>query len=173
MTPVEGRPGSSEPNVVGRVLSAHGVSGEVNVEVQSDVPGRFNPGQVLHIQGNPFRITESRQTRSDRVILKFHGLNARVAAQRLVGQWVTVPQTASPELPPGEYFHFQILGLLVFTEEGEELGQVTEILKTGSNDVYVVSGESGEILVPGLAEVIREIDLAQGRMVVRLMEGLR
>jgi 16S rRNA processing protein RimM len=79
----------------------------------------------------------------------------------------------APELPQGEYYHFQLIGLQVFTEEWETLGVVTEILRTGSNDVYVISGHGGDILVPALVDVIRKIDLAHGLMVVRLMEGLR
>jgi 16S rRNA processing protein RimM len=61
----------------------------------------------------------------------------------------------------------------VFTEEGEYLGRVREILETGSNDVYVVSGESGEVLIPALADVIQEVQVSEGVMVVWLMEGLR
>ena len=61
----------------------------------------------------------------------------------------------------------------VLTEDGEYLGQLQDILETGSNDVYVVSGESGEVLIPALADVIRDVQVTQGVMVVRLMEGLR
>ena len=76
-------------------------------------------------------------------------------------------------LEEGEYFHFQLLGLRVLTEEHEELGQITEILETGSNDVYVVSGPSGEVLVPALADVVREVRVNDGLMIVDLPDGLR
>ncbi len=76
-------------------------------------------------------------------------------------------------MPQGEYFHFQLLGLRVVTDDAEELGEITEIIETGSNDVYVVTGDTGQVLIPAIASVVREIDLAQGTMVVRLMEGLR
>jgi 16S rRNA processing protein RimM len=65
------------------------------------------------------------------------------------------------------------LGLRVFTEEGEDLGQLTDILETGSNDVYVVSGGQAELLIPALAEVVRKVQVAEGTMVVRLLPGLR
>ena len=91
----------------------------------------------------------------------------------MAGCWITVPETSAPELPEGEYFHFQLLGLRVFTEAGEELGRLSEILETGSNDVYVVSGPDGQILVPALSEVIQEIKLSEKIMVVRLPDGLR
>jgi 16S rRNA processing protein RimM len=90
-----------------------------------------------------------------------------------VGQWLTAPQDTSPQLPDGEYFHFQLLGLQVVTEEGEELGEVTEIIETGSNDVYVVSGGKEELLIPAIAEVVRDVNLTDQVMIVRLIEGLR
>lgn len=141
--------------------------------MSSDVPHRFNMGEVLHFGGSPYHVTSSTRLRRNQVILELEGLSTPEEAQRLVGQLVTVPATAAPSLPEDEYFHFQILGLRVRTEVGEELGQITEILPTGSNDVYVVSGERGEILIPAIAEVIQEINLADGIMVVKLLKGLR
>ena len=159
--------------VVGRVLGTHGTSGEIRVQVHSDVPHRFDAGEVLYLQEQPCRITSSVPFRSDQVILRFQGINTVAAAQTLVGQWLTAPETTAPLLPEGDYFHYQIIGLRTITEDGEELGQVREILATGSNDVYLVSDGSNEILIPAIGEVIREINLETGVMVVRLMEGLR
>jgi len=159
--------------IVGRVLRLHGISGTIRVEVSSDVPHRFNAGGLLFVAGTPYFVTSSRQLHQGQVILKLRDVGTPESAQSLLGQLVTVPQTASPQLPPGEYFHFQILGLRVCTEAGEALGRVTEILETGSNDVYVVSGEGGDILVPAIDEVIQEIDLVQRVMVVKLLDGLR
>jgi 16S rRNA processing protein RimM len=159
--------------VVGRILGAHGTSGEVRVRTYSDVPHRFNAGKVLYLESNPLQITSSIHSRSDQVILKLQNIDTLKAAQELAGQWLTAPpETASP-LSEGEYFHFQILGLRTVTEDGEELGEVTEIIETGSNDVYVVSGQKGEILIPAIAPAVRRIDLDRGVMVVRLLEGLR
>ena len=141
--------------------------------VLSDVPHRFSGGQVLYIRGHPYTISSSIQTSSRQVILKFHGVDSPGVAQGLVGEPVTVPETSVPTLPEGEYFHFQLLGLRVLTEKGEDLGRVREILETGSNDVYVVSADSGELLIPALVDVIRNVRLDQGVMVVRLPEGLR
>ena len=86
---------------------------------------------------------------------------------------MTTPQPAEIPLAPGEYFHYQLIGLAVGTEEGEELGTIREILETGSNDVYIVAGPSGDLLIPALAQVVLQVDLDAGRMVVRLMDGLR
>ena len=107
------------------------------------------------------------------MVLKFHGLDSLPEARALVGLEITVPQSDVPDLPPGEYFHFQLLGLTVVTEDGEELGVLGELLETGSNDVYVVSGGAGELLIPALEEVVLDVLLGQGTMVVRLPDGLR
>ena len=139
----------------------------------SDVASRFDVGQTLYIRGGPYRVDSSSRTSSKQVILKFREIGSYSEAQGLVGETVTVPEQSVPPLPEGEYFHFQLLGLRVLTEEGEDLGRVCEILETGSNDVYIVANDSGELLLPALADVVREVRVSEGLMVVRLPEGLR
>jgi 16S rRNA processing protein RimM len=77
-----------------------------------------------------------------------------------------------PVLEAGTYYQFQLIGMTVRTEEGTELGRIANILETGARDVYVVSGRRGEILLPAIEEVVREVDLAAGVMTVRLLPGL-
>lgn len=163
----------SQAVIVGRIVSAHGISGSVRVDVMSDVPHRFDVGQSLDIRGKSYPITLSTRTPNSQAILKFQGIDSSVAARDLVGESVTVSQVSIPLLREGEYYHYQLVGMRVLTEDGEYLGQVREILETGSNDVYVVSGESGEVLIPALVDVIREVQVTKGVMVVRLLEGLR
>ena len=139
----------------------------------SDVPNRFDAGQVLFVQTGPLTIVSSQPFRGGQVILSFADVNSSGEAQGLVGQHLTIPPSASPELPDGEYFHFQLLGLRVETTEGELLGKITEILETGSNDVYVVKGETGEVLIPALTGVITDVRVDEGVMLVTLPEGLR
>ena len=139
----------------------------------SDVPHRFDVGQSLTIRGKPYSIASSTRTPNSQVILKFQDVDSSDAVRDLVGEPVTVAEMSVPLLPEGEYFHFQLIGMRVLTEEGEYLGLVREILETGSNDVYVVSGESGEVLIPALVDVIRDVQVTEGVMVVRLLEGLR
>ena len=159
--------------IVGRVASAHGVSGGIRVNVLSDVPHRFDQGQTLHIGDRSYPITHSSLAPKGQVVLRLQDVDSVHAAKRLVGQSVTVPQSSVPPPREGEYYHFQLLGLKVLTDDGECLGRVREILETGSNDVYVVSGESSEVLIPALTDVILEVRLDQGCMVVKLPEGLR
>jgi 16S rRNA processing protein RimM len=169
----QGGPEDTDRVAVGWILGPHGTSGEVRVRVFSDVPHRFDQGENLCCNGQSYRIAATTGRRSNQVILKLDGIDDSDAARGLIGQWLTAPTDSAPQLPEGEYFHYQLLGLRVVTEEHEELGAVAEIIQTGSNDVYVVSGEGGEVLVPAIAQVVRRVDLEQGVMVVRLMEGLR
>jgi 16S rRNA processing protein RimM len=90
----------------------------------------------------------------------------------LRGKAIYVRVDDLPPLPSGVYYLHQIEGLEVITEQGENLGRVKEILKTGANDVYVVQGERGEILLPAIPQVIREVRLEKGKIIVRMMEGL-
>lgn len=175
--------------LVGKIVGTHGFAGGVRATVLSDVSYRFDTGQVLYILGQPYVISSSSlasfksnpnssskkhsKPSGGQIILQFQGLDSEDSAKDLLGEELTVPETAVPKLPEGEYFHYQIVGLQVLTEEGEDLGSVREILETGSNDVYVTSGDSGELLIPALADVIREIRLSDGVMVVSLPDGLR
>ena len=158
---------------VGRILGPHGLWGALRIEVYTDVPHRFDVGNTLYIGAYPYKVSDCSASNSGQVILSFHGITTQSQARALIDQWITVPPSEVPDLPPGEFYHFQLLDLRVRTQEGEELGTVTDILETGSNDVYVVTGGDEEILIPALADVVKDIDLDQGVMLVSLPDGLR
>ena len=168
---------------VGRIIGAHGVEGEIRVKATSDVPGRFNAGTRPFVsedgivpEKRTYQIDKSRTTGSkgnDVLIILFQGFRDRDQALRLSGLWLCVDQSDVPSAEEGEFFHYQLIGLKVRTVEGEDLGEVSEVLVTGSNDVYVVTGGEKEVLVPALSKVVREIDIDSGFMVVDLPEGLR
>ena len=86
---------------------------------------------------------------------------------------LAVPAAVLAPLAPGLYYHHQLIGLAVYTEEGEHLGELAEVLETGANDVYVVNGPQGELLLPVIADVIRGVDLEDHRLTVHLLDGLR
>jgi 16S rRNA processing protein RimM len=105
--------------------------------------------------------------------LKLAGVDTPEAAARLRDQTVLVEIADVVPLKKGQYYQYQLIGLKVITEAGEALGELTEILETGANDVYVVTGAEGrEILLPATDEVIRAIEVERGEMVVRRLEGL-
>lgn len=159
--------------VVGQVLSAHGQEGALNIKVLTDVPNRFDSGQILTIDGRQFDVADSRGTGLSTRILWLEEVSSRDQARVLQGQWLSIPAKDVPELEEGEYFHFQLLGMEVHTEDGELLGNIGQILETGSNDVYVIEGPTSELLLPATSQVVRHVDVQGRRMTVRLLEGLR
>jgi 16S rRNA processing protein RimM len=93
-------------------------------------------------------------------------------ARAFVGCHMLISSNKLRKLPENEYYWRDITGLKVITENGHVLGSITSVFPTGSNDVYVCSGGEREILLPGIAEVIRTIDIERGIMIVRLLDGL-
>lgn len=106
------------------------------------------------------------------ISLELVGVYDAETARSLSGCEVLVPADRLEKLPEGEYYWHDIIGLTVFTKEGRELGKIDQIFETGSNDVYVCTGGEREILIPAIEDVIIEIDIDQGSMIVDLLEGL-
>ena len=175
----DSQPGSADSKakprylVIGRVVRPWGTRGEVKVEIITDFPERFALLRKIYLgtEAVPFTV-ESARLHKGAAILKLEGCRDRTAAEKLRGQWVQIPIEEAMPLEEDEYYEHQIIGLAVWTAQGEYLGKVKEIIFTGSNDVYVVRGQRREVLIPAIEDVVLEIDLDQGRMVVELMEGL-
>lgn len=160
--------------VVGRVIRNHGTDGTVRVQPYSDNPTRFKVGNSLTVGEASRVIADFRMLPNGYALLRLDGLGSSDAVRPLAGQWLLVPEDPVPDLPPGEYYHYQLVGLTVITDQGEHLGAVKDVLVTGSNDVYVVTSESGEeILIPAVTQVVKDINLETGRMLVHLIDGLR
>ena len=160
--------------VVGRVIRNHGLDGSLRIQPYSDNPKRFQPGSLLTLDGLSRAVASCRLLPDGYAILQLDGLNDVVTARKCTGEWLYAAADPESELPPGEYYHYQLVGLQVVTDQGENLGQVQEVLVTGSNDVYVVKSESGgELLLPAISQVVKGIDLTSGRILVHLLDGLR
>ncbi len=159
--------------VVAEVLAPWGLQGELKARILTDFPERFQHGLALFVGEKkvPYVLERARPQRGF-LILKLKGCDTPEAADKLRGAFVYVARQDAPELLEGEYFWYQIIGLRAVTPAGEELGVVEDIIITGSNDVYVLQGERGEILVPALEDVVQQVDLKAGLMVVELPEGL-
>jgi 16S rRNA processing protein RimM len=100
--------------------------------------------------------------------MRVTGINTREMADELRGTDVHVDLENAAPLEEGEYYHFELLGLTAVDESGNVLGEVTDIIETGANDVYVIKDEEGkETLIPALEDVIPEINIPEGKMVVR------
>ena len=173
-TPEAGKQHEVPPDhvVVGRVLGPWGRHGELKLQIHTDYPDRFASGAVVFLDEAPVTVQRSRTYKTG-LLVKLEGVNGRGAASRLRDAYLTVPSAELPELDDSTYYHFQIVGMEVMTVKGERLGEVREILETGSNDVYVVQRESErDLLVPAIADVVLEVDVSAGRMTVVLLEGL-
>jgi 16S rRNA processing protein RimM len=150
---------------VARVLGAKGLSGAFRVEPLTDAPDRLVAGALLFLEGEdrPRRVTNVEP--GGRVpVLLLEGITHRDAAQALAGRYLEVD--ARP-LPEGTWYWHQIVGLQVADEQGTLLGSVVEVFRAGENEVYRIEGPDGELLVPALLDVVREIDVPGGRMTVR------
>ena len=154
-------------------MGPHGRDGGLNIRLLSDLSGRFDPGSHLLIDQRPCLILTSRQTGPDNALIWLEGISTRAQAAPLAGKYLTANPDSDAELEEGEYFHYQLISMSVRTEEGEELGEIQEILETGSNDVYIVRGSGGELLIPAVSHVVLEVNVAANSMLVRLPDGLR
>jgi len=158
---------------VGRVLRPHGVRGELRVALLTDYPERLPLHHTLYLgpELRPYAV-EGVRFHKGAALIKLAGCNDRSEAEALRGQLVQIPVEAAVPLEEGEYYQFQVVGMEVVTQEGERLGRVAEVLETGANDVYIVRGPRGEVLIPAIEDVVQELDLEERRMVVAVLPGL-
>jgi 16S rRNA processing protein RimM len=161
---------------IGRVVKAHGVRGKIKVEYFGEDLAHFADYQEILIKdeaGRPqnYEVLEM-VLQPPRLILRLKGVESIEEVAPLLGKEVLVRKGQLPDLEEGEYYWFDILGMVVETEEGKRIGRVKEILPTGANDVYVVEGKRREICLPARSEVIQSIDLGRRVMKVIRMEGL-
>jgi len=155
---------------VGRVLGAHGVRGELVIEALAPLEW-LSQGRRVTVRSREHEIT---LVRSDRhvVRLKLAGVDTREQAQGLGSAYLQVPETDLVDLPEGQYYRFQLLGLAVRSVDGRELGRVTDVLSAPENDIYVISGPSGDVLIPAVDDVVQDIDLSAGRIMIQIIPGL-
>ena len=165
------KPSEPEFITIGKIIAPWGIKGKLKVNVITDFPQRFTPSSKIYINRQPMTIT-STEWHKGKAIIKLNTVDSIEEAQRLRGQPVEIHHSQVYPLPEGQYYHFQLIGLEVWTTQGELLGTVTEILTAESNDNYVVHGAKGEILIPAIEDVIKSIDLDKGRMVIEPIEGL-
>lgn len=161
---------------IGRIVKCHGLQGAVKVlsflegkrtlEVIREVYIGKDAGSAV-----PYRIKTIDPLKRS-FLLAVEGIARIEQADPLLGCSVWIPADRLEKLPEGEYYWWQLIGLEVRSEDGRFLGFIEEILPTGSNDVYVCRGGEREILLPAIADVIREIDTERGFMSVRILEGL-
>jgi 16S rRNA processing protein RimM len=161
---------------IGRVVRPHGVRGKIKLDYFGEDVNRFPPSRevFIEVKAGSLRAYEILETtpQAPRLILHLKGIERREEAESLIGKEVFIKREVLPDLKEGEYYWMDLLGMSVETQEGRKIGWVKEILSTGANDVYVVEGQRGEILLPATGEVIQSVDRERGVMKVFRKDGL-
>ena len=166
--------------VLGEIVGAHGLQGELRVRFSGDSPGHLLSCDAVWIgrlvddpEARRFAVETAGPGRGGEVRLRLHGIRSREAVAAWVGWLVSAPAAMLPALPEGEFYWFELIGCRVESASGEPVGSVREIWETGAHDVLVVEDEDGRCrLVPTAAELMTEVDLEARRIVVVDLPGL-
>jgi 16S rRNA processing protein RimM len=161
---------------IGRILKPHGLKGCMKGVSYLESDERFGRVDEVFLgeekgEGHPFKV-ENLEIKKKGFLLKLQGIEDAGTAGRWAGAEVLADSSLLEKLPDGEYYWRDLIGLHVYSEEGNFLGKIEAVFPTGSNDVYVCAGGEREILLPAIADVIQEVDTGKGLMVVRLLKGL-
>lgn len=161
---------------VGYIVKIHGIKGDIKVIPLSDNPRRYSTLKKVCIFTKPgktkeYHVEKVRKTKGG-VIVGFTPSLTIAEAEENVGGYIMVPADEVPGLDSGHYYHFEIIGMDVYTTEGRYLGKIVDIMETGSNDVYIVKDPDRDYLIPAIHDVIKEVDTRTRRMIISLIDGL-
>ncbi len=160
----------------GVITAPHGVRGEVKVFPTTDDAGRFKELKTVLLDlGCEKRNLEIEQVRffKNLVLLKFKGLDNKNDVEAWRQKDLLIERSQAVELAPDENFIADLIGLSVISDTGEALGTLTDVLRTGANDVYCVKNKEGkQLLLPAIRECVRSVDLECGKIVVHVLPGL-
>lgn len=161
---------------VGAVASVHGIKGEVKVFPTTDEPEKFKKLKTVWLNtGKEEREIGLQSVKffKKMVIVKFEGIDSPEEAYQYRGATLWIPRRKAVPLKKDEYYRADLIGLSVFTEDGEALGALTDVLETGANDVYEITlPDKRTVLFPAIKDCVKEVDLEAGRMTVHVLEGL-
>ena len=147
--------------IIGKVGAARGLDGTVKIIELTDFEGRFDNLKKISVGGKIFNVEQVKHI-GGQLYIKFAGVDSREAARALTNKFLTVDRADAAPLADGEFYTFDIIGCEVFSGD-KKIGTVTNVLKTGSNDVFEVDGK---ILIPALKSVVRSIDIAAKKILV-------
>lgn len=155
------------------MLGAFGVRGEVRIRLETDVLANLEAGRLVYVgpRRTPTEIEAFHAGVKPR--LKLRGVHTREEARDLRGAEISVPLAEAAPLPDGSYYGAELIGVRVVALTGEPVGTLREVIATGSNDVYVVRGPDGDVLVPAIPDVVQGFDPERRELTIELIEGLR
>ena len=161
---------------VGQIVNTFGVKGMLKVKPFTDDANRFEELKKVYIcKKEKLEEVEIEEVKyhKDMILLKVKGIDDISEAEKVKGLYLKIDRKNAKKLPKDTYFIADLLGLEVYSDREELLGKVDDIFRTGANDVYVVKDEKGkQLLLPGISEVIKEIDLEKEKIIVHLLKGL-
>lgn len=161
---------------MGKILRPHGLGGLLRIQSYAESEESYRRAGTLYLQRVSGE-TESHRVKSIRphknnILLKLEGLHSVDEAEGYRGASIFIRKDALKRDSDDEFFWHELIGLQVYLKTGKYLGDITQILTTGSNDVYVVGKGKKEVLIPAIHDVVEEIDLDGKRMIITEMEGL-
>ena len=161
---------------IGQIVNTFGIKGMVKVKPFSENLKRFDELKKVYIENKKVKKEyeiEEVKYHKDMVLIKFKGVDNPEEAELLRTSYLVVDRKTQEPLEEGTFYIVDMLGLEVYTDEGELLGNLEDIFNTGSNDIYVVKNELGkQILLPAIADVIKNIDMENKKIIVHLIPGL-
>ncbi len=157
---------------IGQIVNTHGLRGDVKVMPWCDDPEIFHELAYVLIDGEEYEIQKS-SLHKNAVLLKLKGIDHINDAENYRNKVLTIPREELGELPEGTYYICDLLGCSVETVDGRNLGKICDIIKTGSNDVYVVEDiTKKQVLIPVIDEVIKSVSIDEKRIVIEPLKGL-
>ena len=164
---------------IGTVVKPQGIRGELRVFPTTDDPTRFSllVGEEITLRigsaERQYKLLQAR-THKNLQIIKLEGVNDRNTAETLVCGVIIIPDNKALPLEEGEYYVRDLIGLNVETEVGEHVGTITNVLNTNANDVYVIEAAEGDsFMIPAIKSVVLSVSVADKKMIINLMDGLR
>ena len=162
---------------VGQIVNTFGIKGLLKVKPFTDENSRFEELKKVYIDRKG-KLQEAQienvSYHKEMILLKIKGIDDKTEADKYKGAYIKILREDAKKLPENTYFIADLLELEVYTDKGEFLGKVFDIYKTNANDIYVIKDELGkQLLLPGIKEVIKQVDLKNNKIIVHLLEGLR
>jgi len=159
-----------------KIRKPHGLHGEISVEMLTDFPNEFDKGSIVYLGKDHVELViDSIRKAGARYLIALQKHGDRNSVEYLRNKMMFIKSDSLPELGDGEYFHHDLIGMTVYDMENTQIGLVSEIITTGANDVYVIAPnvrDNKEILLPAIRSVIKNINLDEKRIVVKMPEWL-
>jgi 16S rRNA processing protein RimM len=164
---------------VGKIVNTHGLHGEVRVISRTDFPDkRYASGSSLFLALEDYDYKEltvkSHRKHKQFDLVAFEGYSSINDVEKFKGGLLKVRIEQLSELNEGEFYYHEIIGCSIFSEEGEEIGNITDVLSPGANDVWVVQrkGNRSELLIPYIEDIVKDVDIENKRVTIHVMDGL-